>query len=304
MNGVKFFNDKHIGVMQDIGRGVRGGVINITPEQAEKMLDKNVKNRAIRKGKVEQYASDMLNGRWQMNCVPIIFSNNNYLVDGQHRLAAIIESGVSCESVVLIGASEESFKTVDTGAMRRGRDVLSIHGVDSAKSGYLSSLIQKIHSLNKNKIGTAWHKHIPTPNARDAGSANYSLTNQDVLNFYLDNKDEMDNVYLFCFRQKNQASKIINFVLYMLVFYVLKKININDAEDFCTSLATGEMLPGNHPIYLLREKLIEIKNTNKDKIPNWHYPALIFKAWNAYRRRQSLQRLYVGQNEQQPVLPI
>lgn len=50
------------GQLVDIGKGIKAGIINVTPEQAEKMLEHNNHNRGIKKGKISQYAFDMKEG--------------------------------------------------------------------------------------------------------------------------------------------------------------------------------------------------------------------------------------------------
>ena len=65
---------------------------NISPQQAEKMLNSNKGNRKLRDGVVEKYALDMVSGNWTQCPVPISFLQNGDVADGQHRLWAIIES--------------------------------------------------------------------------------------------------------------------------------------------------------------------------------------------------------------------
>lgn len=62
----------------------------ITPETAKSWLLKNVHNRPLRDGLVTTYATDMANEQWQSNGESIKFSSEGELLDGQHRLAAVI----------------------------------------------------------------------------------------------------------------------------------------------------------------------------------------------------------------------
>jgi hypothetical protein len=65
-------------------------VVCITPEMAAKMLEKQNGNRAVRTSVVKSYANDMACGAWKTTHQGIAFNANGELIDGQHRVAAII----------------------------------------------------------------------------------------------------------------------------------------------------------------------------------------------------------------------
>lgn len=104
----------------------------ITPEIAAHMLAQNHKNRSLRKSKVDAYRRDMREGRWMTNGEPIIISRSGALVDGQHRLRAVVLSGVWIESVVTRGVDDDTMVTIDTGVARTSGDVLGMSGVSNA----------------------------------------------------------------------------------------------------------------------------------------------------------------------------
>jgi hypothetical protein len=70
-------------------------VMTITPEIATDMLMDNKSNRAIRRLVVKAYAKDMANGEWRITHQGIAINEKGNVVDGQHRLLAVIESGCS-----------------------------------------------------------------------------------------------------------------------------------------------------------------------------------------------------------------
>jgi hypothetical protein len=68
----------------------------ITPELAEKFLEKNSNNyRKLSEKVVKAYQIDMETGNWKFNGDSIKFNKSGQLVDGQHRLTAISRSGIS-----------------------------------------------------------------------------------------------------------------------------------------------------------------------------------------------------------------
>ena len=65
----------------------------VTPELAAKFLEKNNVNREIRLFHVAEIADLINRDKWQLNHQGIAFNKDGYLLDGQHRLLAIIKAG-------------------------------------------------------------------------------------------------------------------------------------------------------------------------------------------------------------------
>lgn len=96
----------------------------ITPEMAAMMLETNTNNRPTRLKHVWNLASDMRSGAWQLTHQGIAFDSTGRLIDGQHRLRAVIEAGVSVQMSVTRGCSPQSFAILDQGANRSTSDIL------------------------------------------------------------------------------------------------------------------------------------------------------------------------------------
>lgn len=103
----------------------------VTPKIAEKMLTSNNHNRPVYQTTVDCYARDMRLGLWKQNNQGIGFDVNGTLIDGQHRLRAIIQSGVSIEMVIVTELPVESQMTVDVGKLRSTGDNLHLIGEDN-----------------------------------------------------------------------------------------------------------------------------------------------------------------------------
>lgn len=65
-------------------------VETITPEIAKTMLGENVNNRRISRDNVNLFAREIRNGEWRFNGEAIKFGKDGRLLDGQHRLLAVI----------------------------------------------------------------------------------------------------------------------------------------------------------------------------------------------------------------------
>lgn len=95
----------------------------VGPEMAEKFLATSDKNRAVSTGRVLTLANEMRLGKWVLNGENIIFSESGKLLDGQHRLLAIIESGCHVQLSITTGAPDTAFETINTGRSRSHGDI-------------------------------------------------------------------------------------------------------------------------------------------------------------------------------------
>jgi len=98
----------------------------ITPKMAENYLCFNRNNRGIRKGLVLQYARDMKSGNWKLTHQGIAFNCDGTLLDGQHRLLAIIESGVAVKMTVTRGVDTNCQLNMDDHGKRTAAESLSL----------------------------------------------------------------------------------------------------------------------------------------------------------------------------------
>src|ERR1700756_4533070 len=124
----------------------------ITPAQAAEWLKGNTVNRRLVLHHVERLASEMLAGEWGVTR-GFIKVNGDRLLDGQHRLQAIVQSGVSIQSFVARNVELEAFPVLDTGRIRAGGDVLSAHGyrnvfITASTARMIWYFERKIGSLN------------------------------------------------------------------------------------------------------------------------------------------------------------
>lgn len=105
-------------------------VVNISPEMARKWLENNCVNRTISHGRVEMYARDMSAGKWLLNGEPIVFNKDGNLVNGQHRLSAVIRCGLTVKMLVIKGVENSDGAIYDRGRSRSTSDTLAMNGVD------------------------------------------------------------------------------------------------------------------------------------------------------------------------------
>jgi len=110
---------------------VRSKVQAITPKKAAEYLEANTSNRPLSSATVKSFAEAMSRGDWMVTHQGIAFSAAGVLVDGQHRLAAIVEANIPVEMTVFTDVNEATFDVLDTGKRRNAADVLALEGEKS-----------------------------------------------------------------------------------------------------------------------------------------------------------------------------
>ena len=244
--------------------------INVTPEIAQHWLTFNTSNRELTQAKVKQFVIDMESGDWSKNGEPVKFAYGK-LLDGQHRLTAIVLSGVSIRMIVVHGLDSEVQVTMDTGRSRTPRDVLSIEGQDKWSASIL---------------GSALHTII----AYENGLAIYSprkYTNREIRNFYLENSAALITTIN---RVKGYPRKfpLIPHARAVALHYIFGKVDPDLSDSFFDRLLIGENLVRSSPIFHLRNRL-EMDMKEKKKRTTYEQFFFIVRAWNACRRESSLK---------------
>lgn len=116
---------------------------DVTPKLAEEWLKRNVNNRKLDRSLVARLAADFSSGHYTQTHQGAAFDTDGNLVDGQHRLHAIVASGVTVRMLVTRGLKPEARAKIDTGNARSLPQVLAMsYGMRDAER-----LVPVINSL-------------------------------------------------------------------------------------------------------------------------------------------------------------
>lgn len=93
----------------------------ITPEAAQSILETcNASNRRMRGWWAAALAAAIKRGEWLLTHQGIAFDQHGNLIDGQHRLKAIVLAGIAVKMFVFVGLESRSFMAIDVGVKRSG----------------------------------------------------------------------------------------------------------------------------------------------------------------------------------------
>lgn len=236
-------------------------VVHLGPELAKFILGVNDNNRSIRASKVTQYAADMAAGNWSLNGEPLIVSRDGKLNDGQHRCLAVIDSNATVPVVMMFGIERESRLTVDQGGARTAGDFLGMEGVQNAPTVAAIARMVLAYERNDGK-GLSGSNVITSSEVRERVGIDLALA--EAATFGITNST---------YSRQFAAGSLIGFA-----FYVLARVNHDQAKQFLERVCRGDGLRIRDPAHTLREKLISEGRSRDRKV------AMILKAWNFHRR--------------------
>lgn len=238
----------------------------ITPEIAAQLLRGNPGNRDLRPTRVLHYTNQMLLGHWKIGTGEAIqISKSRKILNGQHRLLAIIKSGVSLEFLIVSELEDGVFDVLDRGAVRTNSDIFKIAGTK-----YCTAMPQTILSYILLKKGLSIK----------GSQIHKKLTSSELLAMYY----ERPEYWIEILRNGNNFSLNFKGIItraFAGSFYAfIADVDKLKAIDFMTQLSTGKDVT-NGTIYLLRDRLIADR-VAITKLPLRYKVALMILAWNAF----------------------
>jgi len=129
----------------------------INAHRAAAYLEKNVCNRQLRPNAVQQYLVDMQNGDWKIGCDCIGFDTEGTLINGQHRLHAIVGTNLEIPFLVARNLPSEAKNTLDVGKKRQLHERITIAGYSISKkeAAITTQLMTHWDAANKIQIETS-----------------------------------------------------------------------------------------------------------------------------------------------------
>lgn len=247
-------------------------VETVTPQMAKDWLAKNTNNRSMSQRTVEYYQDMITRNVWQVNGESIKIAEDGTLLDGQHRLQAIANSGVSIDTFVVRGLSTESFKTIDAGKSRSNADYLKINGSKCTQTHVLAAAARVAMAFDK-----VTGEYVYTS----------SKTSPSQIIWYVENNPGLENSVIT--QLKNVERKIVSTSVAAGCHYIFSVLDPESADDFFHALSTGANLDDGSPILALRNRLISMAGSGR--AGGTHQKMIVsyfVTAFNAYRAGRKL----------------
>jgi hypothetical protein len=218
----------------------------MTPRKAKKLLESNTANRTIRAAHVDALAREMQAGNWQLNGETIIVDEHGELLDGQHRLSAVVQSGCTVDMFVARGVATDTRSTIDQGISRTLADVLQISGGASYSTAIAAAFRQVDMYRRRGFFGERRMKM----------RANAS----EALAWYQDNPDIKEAIDLY---KPSATNPKVGLVVWIVLHHLLPEKRYEEFNKFFNKVHFGLGLTEKCPAGVLREEMIERRRKGK-----------------------------------------
>lgn len=253
--------------------------VTVTPELAAELLSNNPINRGIKAPNLARIKRAMAEGQFRsMNGETIKIAVDGRILDGQHRLLALLQLGLSLPFLIVYDVDPSDFSTIDTGKTRTPGDVAHAAGIPNANA--ISAAAAMVIAIDSGKISSF-----------EGINRAAAFTRVD---FVQRNPKLHDSL-----PPARGCGKMMSVALATALHFAFARIDRDAADIFFSDLASGASLHPGDPVYVLREKLIGRK-------PARHYmrvgfvAAMTIKAWNERRAGRQIKLLKLLDGEQFP----
>lgn len=258
---------------------------SITPAKAEKYLASMHENRPLKQAVVRRFIHALKAGHWQVTHQGLAFNGDGALLDGQHRLQAIVAAGVPAKMLVARGVSTNAFSVMDTGATRSPADFLALRGFKNPVVLATALRIQYASDLFDGDLARR-----PTPE-HAADNEDLGVVADEHPRLVEVTQDPGSVAVQFHTRQ---ARPVMPLAPMFFLYYRFELIDADLATLFFSSMLTGAGLDEASVILKTRERLLRLTNEITARrrggglAATNERMAMTIKAWNAVRRGEEL----------------
>lgn len=236
-------------------------VVFVNPDMARRWLDRNTNNRRIRPATVKKYVRDMAAGRWQLTGEGVKFAPDGSLLDGQHRLTAIIESGATVPLFMVRGIQPDARRVMDTGRGRTASDALTMRG--EQHTSILAAAA---------RIALGVEAELPDP-------GRYEATHAEIEAF-VDANPGLHEAAQFASSVARRTDCPPALVAY--AYWRMAQVDRADAATFWVAAADKVGLSAGDPVIAMTNRFAEARR-NRERLSKRAYLSVIFRAWNNRR---------------------
>lgn len=243
----------------------------VDPARADELLAHNTRNRLLHAGAVEAYGRSMVDGEWAFAGDPIRVADDGTLLDGQHRLNAIVKSGQPQWMIIIHGLPLATQAKIDVGRKRDVAQQLAMQGIPNASAVAATA-----------RLYMTWMHWIRHRTA-------VQWTNPQVTAFAMDRIDYIHPAT----HAAQSARRELPVSGPAVASAYMRAAEITDvfrANEWFERLATGTDLSIGDPIHSLRRSLLLDKD-NKGAIRGHFQLYKIVRAWNADAKGEALRSM-------------
>jgi hypothetical protein len=234
-------------------------VMLVTPAQAEAWLARRHPNRRVTPARVAELAALMRQGCWCLNGEPLLLDERGRLLDGQHRLSALVASGKTLAFLVVQGVPLTAQATLGQAIQRSRADILAMHGEGNSKT--VAAAISWLWRYDRGLMGQPKRSFAP----------------QDSVMVLLHYPGVAASV-----SWGRSVQRFLPASVAAMLHHLMSRRDAALAKHFFMRIRDGLELTTGDPLHALRERLIEAR-TRLPKVRPWVYALWAIRCWNAMR---------------------
>lgn len=248
-------------------------LIFVAPDTAQRWLSKNDRNRRLNNETVSRYVRDMNNGDWEFTGEAVKFADDGRLLDGQHRLTALVEHGSPILMLVVRGLTQRAQDVMDTGRKRSASDMFVI--ADRENASLLAATV---------RLAVAWKDgKITTSDSQFFGQ---------ISNSQIRDMEANDPLIKWAVQVASRVRTDIpaNPAAIAFAAWLMGYCDSTAAVQFLNSVAEMRTEGVGDPRFTLIKRLTVAK-TNRERLTSVQQAFYIVKAWNAWRTGSTLKTI-------------
>lgn len=270
----------------DSNHKVKVAVRTITPATARRLLAKGSRNfrkrdasQLLNSPRVDAMAEDMAAGRWDLNGEAIVLDSEDFVRDGQHRLAACVKADVPFDTVVVRNVQDGADATIDGGLKRSFGQWLEYEGYKyssliAAATRWL--VLYERHEGSFDEAVSAHSQHVTIHNQQDVFKRNKGLAEACA---YTANA-------LVHIRTGNAGGMAA-------LYYLFSKKDAEMASNYIGVLNGDVQVKSADPVAQF-SRYIQRRNVSSQvvaRLPKKVFFGLAIKAWNCWRTNTPVRLL-------------
>lgn len=264
---------------------MRHEVVRVTPEMATQWLAKpGDAQRKVDRNAVVKYARAMAEGRWfEPTIDPIALDGDGFLMNGQHRLLAVIRAEWSGDMLVAFDVDPAMFGVIDTGRRRLAQQFITVRSATA-----VASIVRL----------TLWYyRRWPLP----PRGYNLSWDNDEILSAVTADADALEVAVRAADAVHRSCGVPVS--VHGAVLYIARNQGADEGrvQEWVDGLATGAGLSVNDPRLQLRNRMLGAAHIRRDTVAMWQITARAFNAWVQGR---DLARLIYDPSAQAPLVDL
>lgn len=248
-------------------------VVTVTPAMAIKWLERNHRNRTMNPANYEKLKRALIAGDWRLTTDAIGFNADGDLMNGQHRLRAIVDTGIPAQLLIARGLNSAAMDVIDTGRARKIDDVFKLRGETDVK--LLSSVVRNVLLVDSGRI----YRNVK----------HHGVTSVEALRLL----DQEPGLREYTRYGRNMHRHIQCGPSSIAVAARLIDRAVGDAEErqvFFQKLATRADEPLTSPIHAVANRLDNARQKREDQ-PLKNVVYLFLTGWNKWVTGQTSQQL-------------